>query len=259
MTELYDFSNVKSFKMLSLDSIAEAYALIYPRPSGKNFSFALLATTCRYCSKTFATGPSKFGNVVCQMENQIEPRKNQGDHILQVRSRQKNRTQPETAWRDTEVYPQVKFVGITFDSQLTFQKLFEDILDRCNNRYDRLKLLVNQKWGPSPSTIIQMYKQCVRPIFEYGSLSTGTTSANIISKIQWLQNKFIRLALRLPKYICPRQLYDSSGLPYVKDRLLSFAAKSLQRIAQNPLVEESISSNMGPFPNTLISGPSCNI
>ena len=137
----------------------------------------------------------------------------------------------------------MKFLGITFDSQLTFKKHFEDILDRSNTRYHRLRLLANQKWGPSPSTLIQIYKQCVRPIFEYGALSTITTSDNIISKIQRLQNKFIRLALRLPKYICSKRLHDSTCLPYVKDRLLSCATKSLDRIAQNPLVEESISRN----------------
>ena len=38
-------------------------------------------------------------------------------------------------------------------------------------------------------------------------------------------------------------LHESSGFPYVKDRLLSCASKSLDRIAENPLVEESISSN----------------
>ena len=142
-----------------------------------------------------------------------------------------------------KIYPQVKFLGITFDSQLNFKKHFEDILDRCNTRYYRLRLLANKKWGPSPSSLIQIYKQCVRPIFEYGALSTITTSDNIISKIQRLQNKFIRLALRLPKYICSKLLHDSTGLPYVKDRLLSCATKSLDRIAQNPLVEESISRN----------------
>ena len=142
-----------------------------------------------------------------------------------------------------KIYPQVKSLGITFDSQLNFKKHFEDILDRCNTRYYRLRLLANKKWGPSPSSLIQIYKQCVRPIFEYGALSTITTSDNIISKIQRLQNKFIRLALRLPKYICSKLLHDSTGLPYVKDRLLSCATKSLDRIAQNPLVEESISRN----------------
>ena len=136
-----------------------------------------------------------------------------------------------------KVYPRVKFLGITFDSLLTFKNHFEDILDRCNARYHCLRLLANKKWGRSPSTLTQIYKQCVRPIFEYGSLSTITTSDYIISKIQQLQNKFIRLALRLPKYICPKLLHDSSGLPYVKDRLLSCTFKSLDRIAQNPLVE----------------------
>ena len=49
-----------------------------------------------------------------------------------------------------KIYPQVKFLGITFDSQLNFKKHFEDILDRCNTRYYRLRLLANKKWGPSP-------------------------------------------------------------------------------------------------------------
>ena len=143
-----------------------------------------------------------------------------------------------------KMYPQVKFLGITFDSsQLTFQKHFEEILDRCNTGYHRLRLLVNKKWGPSPATLIQIYKQCVRPIFEYGSLSTITASDYIISKIQRLQNKFIWLALPLPKYICSKLLHDSTGLPYVKDRLLTCATKSLDKITQNPLVGESISSS----------------
>ena len=141
-----------------------------------------------------------------------------------------------------KIYPQVKLLGITFDSKLTFQPHFEDILECCNNRYHCLRLLANKKWEPSPATLIQIYKQCVRPIFEYGSFSTITASDHIISKIQWLQNKFILLALRLPKYILPKLLHNSTGLPYVKDRLLTCATKSLDRIAQNPLVEASISS-----------------
>ena len=125
---------------------------------------------------------------------------------------------------------------------MTLKQHFEDILVPCNTSYHRLRLLANKKWGPSPSTLIQIYKQYVQPIFECGSLSTITTSDNIISKLPLLQNKFNRLALRLAKYICTKLLYDSTGLPYV-DRLLSSATKSLDRIAQIPVVEESISSS----------------
>ena len=96
-----------------------------------------------------------------------------------------------------KIYPQVKFLGITFDSQLNFKKHFEDILDCCNTRFHHLRILVNKKWGPSPATLIQIYKQCVRPIFGYGSLLTITATDYIISKIQRLQNKLMWLALRL--------------------------------------------------------------
>ena len=137
----------------------------------------------------------------------------------------------------------MKFLGIIFDSKLTFQKHFEDVLECCNHRYHCLRLLANKKWGPSPATLIQIYKQCIRPILEYDSLSTIIASDNIISKIQRLQNKFIRLALCLPKYSIRQLLHDSTGLPYVKDRLLTCATKSLDRIAQYPPVEASISSH----------------
>ena len=40
MTERYDFPNDKFTKMLRLFSAVEAYAPIYPSPSGENSSFA---------------------------------------------------------------------------------------------------------------------------------------------------------------------------------------------------------------------------
>ena len=56
-------------------------------------------------------------------------------------------------------------------------------------------------------------------------------------------DKFIWLALRLPKYISIKLLHDASGLPYVKDRPLSCATRTMERISKNPLVEESIAFN----------------
>ena len=65
-------------------------------------------------------------------------------------------------------YPHIKFLSITFNNRMRFTKHFEEILECCNQNFHRLRILVNKKWGPSPETILQFYKQCVRPIFEYG-------------------------------------------------------------------------------------------
>ena len=96
--------------------------------------------------------------------------------------------------------------------------------------------------GPSPETILQIYKQCVRPIFEYGIVCTITVSETVITKIQRVQNSFIRLALRLPKYVSDCLIHEASGLPYVKERLISIGQNHLARMHANPLVEHTINS-----------------
>ena len=82
------------------------------------------------CSKILATGPSELGNVVCQMENQTESRKNQGDNILQVHTRQKNRTQPKTVWRDSESLSSGEISRNYFRLPTHFQKALRGHLGR---------------------------------------------------------------------------------------------------------------------------------
>ena len=41
-------------------------------------------------------------------------------------------------------YPHIKFLGITFDNRMTFTILFEEILERCNHKFHRLRILVNK-------------------------------------------------------------------------------------------------------------------
>ena len=76
--------------------------------------------------------------------------------------------------------PNIKFLYIAFDNRMTFSKHFEEILERCNHKFHCLKILVNIKWGQNPSTILQIYKECVRPIFEYGIVSTIAVSESVI-------------------------------------------------------------------------------
>ena len=139
-------------------------------------------------------------------------------------------------------YPHIKFLGITFDNRMTFTRHFEEILERCSHKFHCLKILVNKKWGPSPTTFLQIYKQCERPIFEYGIVSTITVSESVITKIQRVQNSFIRLAHRLPKYVLARLIHEASGLPYVREKLITVGQNHLARMHANPLMEHTINS-----------------
>ena len=125
---------------------------------------------------------------------------------------------------------------------MTFTKHFEEISERYSNKFQHLRILVNKRWGPSPATILQIYKQCVRPIFEYGIVSTITVSETVITKIQRVQNSFIRLALRLPKYVSAHLLHEASGLPYVRERFITVGQNHLARMHANSFVELTINS-----------------
>ena len=109
-------------------------------------------------------------------------------------------------------------------------------------KFHRLRILVNKKWGPSPTTISQIYKHCVRPIIEYGIISTITVSESVINKVRRVQDSFIRPALRLPKYLSARLSHEASGLPYVRERLITVSQNHLARMYANPLVEHTINS-----------------
>ena len=109
-------------------------------------------------------------------------------------------------------------------------------------KFHCLRILVNKKWGPNPETILQKYKQCVRPIFEYGIVSTIIVLETVITKIQRVQNSFIRLALRLPKYVLACLLHEASELPFVRERLITVGQNYLARMHVNPLVEHTINS-----------------
>ena len=178
------------------------------------------------------------------MENKTKSRENKSHNILQVRSAKRAEPALSLYGDLLSYYPHLKFLGITFDNRMTFTKHFEETLECCNQKFHRLRILVNPKWGPSPKTILQIYEQCVRPIFEYGIVSTTIVSETVITKTPKVQNSFIRLALRLPKYVSARLLYEASGVPYVNERLITVAQNHLARMHRNPLIEHTINSAM---------------
>ena len=164
--------------------------------------------------------------------------------IISSKSRFAIRGEPALSlYRDLlSYYPHIKFLGITFDNKMTFTKHYEEILECCNQKFHCLRILVNKKWGPIPETILQIYKQGVRPIFEYGIVSTIIVSETVITKIQRVQNSFTRLALRIPKDVSARLLHEASALPYVRERLITVGQNHLARKHANPLVEHTVNS-----------------
>ena len=104
------------------------------------------------------------------------------------------------------------------------------------SKISSFKNISQQKVGPKPQNHFTNLQQCVRPIFEYGIVSTITVLETVITKMQRVQNSFIRLALRLRKYVLACLLHEVSGLSCVRERLITVCQNHSAKMLANPLL-----------------------
>ena len=126
-------------------------------------------------------------------------------------------------------------MGVEIDTSLRFKDHIQALALKAERRLNMLKILA---WGGTePKTLIRLYKVFIRSIFEYGSicfLHCPDATLNILQKIQ---NKAIRISLRLPSYISIKLLHESACLPTIKERLAELGKKILARMrTNNPLI-----------------------
>ena len=69
--------------------------------------------------------------------------------IIFSKSRSAISSEPALSWYGDlfSYYPQIKFLGTTFDNRMTFTKHFEEILERCNQKFYCLSIYWSTKSG----------------------------------------------------------------------------------------------------------------
>ena len=128
-----------------------------------------------------------------------------------------------------------KFLGVEIDTSLRFKDHVQTLALKAEKRLNMLKLLA---WGGTePKTLIRLYKIYIRSIFEYGAISFLHCPESTINLMQRLQNKAIRISLRLPRYVSLKILHESACLQTVKERLLELGRSTLATMRlNNPLI-----------------------
>ena len=101
-----------------------------------------LTCTAEYLQKDL---DKLHGKMVCQMENKTESKK-KTKVIIFSKSQPAIRAELVLSLYGhlLSYYPHIQFPGITFDNRMTFTKHFEEILERCNIKLHRLRILVNK-------------------------------------------------------------------------------------------------------------------
>ena len=134
------------------------------------------------------------------------------------------------------------FLGVKFDSRLTWEPQFKKMVAKA---YSRLNLLRSisalSKTCPKPDIMRDLYQKTIASIFEYSSICTITAAELHMKKLQIIQNQAIRSILQTPAYVSIADLHDCVGLLPVKRHLIDCAKKRVLSMEQSsPLIKEVI-------------------
>ena len=132
-----------------------------------------------------------------------------------------------------------KFLGVEIDSSLRFKDHIHELAARAEKRLNILRILA---WGGTePKTMIRLYKVYIRSIFEYGSVSFLHCPDSLLEIMQKIQNKAIRICLRLPRYVSIKILHENSCLATIKERFVQLGSRMISKmIVSNPMIKEIV-------------------
>ena len=130
-----------------------------------------------------------------------------------------------------------KFLGVTFDQQLTFSEHIEDIVTRAKKRLNLLKALRGQTWGACPETILYSYRTFVRPSLEYSSILFAYSSDHLLRKIQAVETMAIKIAYRLAPWATNTYCYSLVTFPKILERIKSLSSKFIEQNKTDDLIQ----------------------
>ena len=114
-----------------------------------------------------------------------------------------------------KMVPNYRYLGITLDSQLNYNKQVQRTINRVALKLKQLRRM-RSFLDIKAATLV--YKNMILPILEYGDIFMVGTSAENRRKMQVLQNKGLRCALNKDTDTSIKELHAKANLSQLKHR-----------------------------------------
>ena len=83
---------------------------------------------------------------------------------------------------------EAKFLGLIWDTKLTFEPPIKYLKARCQKSLNILKVLSRKEWGADQTTLLKLYRSLVRSKLDYGCLVYGSASKTALAKLDPVHN-----------------------------------------------------------------------
>ena len=129
---------------------------------------------------------------------------------------------------------EAKFLGLIWDTKLTFEPHIKYLKARCQKSLNVLKVLSRTEWGADQTTLLKLYRSLVRSKLDYGCLVYGSASKTALAKLDPVHNQGLRLSLGAFRSSPVESLYVEAHEPPLEIRREKLALQYILKLKANP-------------------------
>ena len=141
-----------------------------------------------------------------------------------------------------------KYLGVLLDGELKYDSYIEDLKKRAGYRIIQLARIRKYMTGKQA---MQIFKSKIAPYFDYGDILYHGTSLLLTDRLQRLQNRALKICLRLHPLTPTATVHKKAKINYLEDKrtshLLKFAFKKCQNRENRLLPTRATRANIGPM------------
>ena len=112
-----------------------------------------------------------------------------------------------------KVVHEFKFLGILFDSKLSFIPHINYLSNICQKALNLLRVVSNMDWGADRKVLLRLYRSLVRSKLDYGCVVYGSARQSYLRKLDSIHNQGLRLALGAFRTSPINSLYAEANEP----------------------------------------------
>ena len=129
---------------------------------------------------------------------------------------------------------EAKFLGLIWDTKLTFEPHIKYLKARCQKSLNILKVLSRTEWGADQTTLLKLYRSLVRSKLDYGCIVYGSASSVALAKLDPVHNQGLRLSLGAFRSSPVESLYVEAQEPPLEIRREKLALQYFLKLKANP-------------------------
>ena len=129
---------------------------------------------------------------------------------------------------------EAKFLGLIWDTKLTFEAHIKYLKARCQKSLNILKVLSRTEWGADRTTLLKLNRSLIRSKLDYGCIVYGSASKTAFAKLDPAHNQGLRLSLGAFCSSPVESLYVEAHEPPLEIRREKLALQYIIKLKANP-------------------------